>query len=95
MLNLKPLYRLGRVITTPNARARVSRKDIAEALQSHVRSVEGRPDENHGARRKATSFAGCRMLTAHRSGNGTRFWIISESDQALTQVMLPEDYGYR
>lgn len=95
MLNLKPLYRLGRVIMTPKARARVSRKDIAGALQSHVRSFEGRPDENHGPRGKPTSFTDCQMLTAHRSDNGTRFWVISESDQALTQVMLPEEYGNR
>ncbi len=95
MLNPKPLYHLGRVVTTARARYRVSRKDIAAALQSHVRSVEGCPNEHHQRGHKLSSFAGCRMLTAHRTANGTRSWVISESDHTLTQVMLPEDYRCR
>jgi hypothetical protein len=92
VLNLEPLERLGRIVTTPNAKAKVSRKDIATALQRHLRSVCG--NASGGARRhgKQTPLEGCRMLTAYCTTNGTRFWIISESGQALTRVMLPEDY---
>lgn len=94
MLNLQPIDRLGQIITTPNARAKVSRKDIAAALLRHLRSVCG--DSNGGGRRhgKETSLEGCRMLTAYRASNGTRFWIISESNQSLTRVLMPEDYGF-
>jgi hypothetical protein len=92
MLNLEPAEQLGCIVTTPSARAKVSRKDIATALHRHFQSVRG---ELSGAIRrhaKRTSLEGCRMLTAHRATNGIQFWIISESGHTLTRVMLPDDF---
>jgi hypothetical protein len=91
-VNWGPTDFLGHVITSPNAKARVSRKDIATALLRHVRSVHGESD-GPGRPGKLLPLDGCRMLTAYRASNGTPFWILSESDQSITRVMLPEDYG--
>ena len=92
MLDLKPLERLGRVVTTPNARAKLSRAEITTALRRHLGSVCGNAGE--GVRRHGTwtSLEGCRMLTAHRATNGIRFLIISEAGQSVTRVMLPDDF---
>ena len=92
MQNMESVDRLGRIVTTPNARAKVSRRDIAAALLRHRRSVCAGPNpagQRHGQR---TSLDGCRMLTAYRASDGTRFWIITECGQSLTRVMLPEDF---
>ena len=35
---------------------------------------------------------GERLLSAYRTANGTKFWIITEADRASTCVLLPEDY---
>ena len=92
MLNLKPLERLGRIVTTPNARAKLSRAEITTALRRHLGSVCGEPSGGIGRHSKGTSLEGCRMLTAHRATNGIRFWVISESGPSLTRVMLPDDF---
>ena len=39
MLNFEPLERLGRIVTTSKAKAKVPRNEIATALIRHARSV--------------------------------------------------------
>ena len=90
-IDLGPIYRLGRVVMTPNARVRVSDQDLANALLRHLRKVWGQTDQGARYCRRAR-FDGCRMLSAYRASDGTRFWLLSESDQSRTTVMLPEDY---
>ena len=92
MLNLEPLERLGRIVTTSKAKAQVPRSDIATALLNHARSVGEERKEPDGRDARRTSFAGCRLLTVYRASSGTDFWIISEPRERLTRVMLPEDY---
>jgi hypothetical protein len=91
-LDWGPIYRLGRVVLTPNARARVSDDEVATALRRHSRTAWG---ERHGVvycRRHRPLLDDCRVLSAYRAHNGTLFWIITESDHRLTRVLLPEDY---
>ena len=92
MLNFEPLERLGRIVTTSRAKAKVPRNEIATALLRHARSVCEDAGQSEGRYVKRTSFEGCRLLTAYRTSNGTDFWIISEPSERLTRVMLPEDY---
>ena len=92
MLNFEPLERLGRIVTTSKAKAKVPRNEIATALLRHARSVSENASESAGRYVKRTSFEGCRLLTVYRTSNGTDFWIISEPSERLTRVMLPEDY---
>ena len=91
-LDWGPIYRLGRVVLTPNARARVSDDDVATALLRHARTAWG--ERRHVARRqyRRPMLDGCRILSAYRGGDGTCFWIITEPDGRLTRVLLPEDY---
>ena len=93
MLHFETPLQTGHVLTTPHARAKVPPRDVAAALARHERSVRGEP--NQGGRRhgKQTSLDGCRILTAYRANNGTRFWILSEPDRSITRVMLPEELG--
>lgn len=92
MLNFEPLERLGRIITTSKASARVPRADIEIALRHHARNVGEVYCESDGRPAGGVSFSDCRLLTAYRCDNGTDFWIISEPGGRLTRVMLPEDY---
>ena len=92
MLNFEPLERVGRIVTTSKAKAKVPRHDIATALLRHERSVRANGSESDGHCVKRTSFEGCRLLTAYRTRNGIDFWVISEPNEHLTRVMLPEDY---
>lgn len=90
---LGPIYRLGRVVMSPNARVRVSDHDLAAALLGHLQKVCGNRQRWRNTRRTSQPLTGCRLLSACCTSDGTRFWIISESDKSRTTVLLPGDYG--
>lgn len=91
-MDLGPIYRLGRVVMTPQARARVSDDDVATALIGHLHVACG--EKSHPRRRRPAHphLEGCRLLSACRAGDGTRFWVITEADRKLTRILLPEDF---
>ncbi|MBX3412562.1 MAG: type I restriction endonuclease subunit M [Pirellulales bacterium] len=33
-----------------------------------------------------------RLLSAYRTSNGAKFWIITEADRSSTTVLMPDDY---
>ena len=35
---------------------------------------------------------GARLLSAYHTGDGRKFWIITEADRSVTTVLLPEEY---
>ena len=87
-----PIYRLGQVVLTPNARARVSDDDVATALLRHLRTTWRQCEGSRPPRSSRPLLEGCRILSAYRAGDGTCFWIITEANAKLTRVLLPEDY---
>ena len=91
-LDWGPIYRLGRVILTPKARARVSDSEVATALRRHSRAAWGENPRTDWRRRLRPMLDDCRVFSAYRAHNGTLFWIITESDHRLTRVLLPEDF---
>ena len=40
---------------------------------------------------RALQFGGC-LFSVYTTGNGTRFYIITECDRRVTTILLPEDY---
>ena len=74
---------------TPKAVRRLSRREILRALICHARGStvdfagQGRPPR--------VRLEGCRRLSAYHAEDGTPFFIVSEPDDVLTTVMLPEE----
>ena len=79
----------GQLVITPKALRRLSRAEILRALRRHARGDAG--DFAGPGRRPRVLLEGCRRLSAYRAEDGTRFLIVSEPDNILTTVMLPED----
>lgn len=89
-IRFTPQISVGQVFITPAAAQRLSLGDVTRALRRHARGDHGdftEPDQSpaHGAQCR------CRVHSAYRAANGTRFWIITETDVRQTTVMLPED----
>lgn len=80
----------GELVITANARRRVSRDEMLNALRRHARGDVG-DFADEVPPRKRVRLEGCRRLSAYRAQDGTRFIIITEADESLTTVMLPED----
>jgi hypothetical protein len=85
------VIRLGRIVVTPNALESLTQVDILTGIQRHQAGDWGNlTDDNRAANDRALAEGG-RILSAYQATNGTRFWIITESDRSTTTILLPED----
>ena len=86
------VFRLGRIVTTPNALESLTQDDILLGIQRHQAGDWGDlTDDNRAANDRALA-QGARIVSAYNAMNGTRFWLITEADRSRTTILLPEDY---
>jgi hypothetical protein len=86
------VFRLGRIVTTPNALQSLTQDDILTGIQRHQAGDWGNlTDDDRAANNRALAHGG-RILSAYQATNGTRFWLITEADRSITTILLPEDH---
>jgi hypothetical protein len=85
-------FRLGHIISTPNALARLSEEDILTGIQRHQAGDWGDVDDHDRLANERALAAGTRLLSVYHAANGTKFRLITEHDRRTTTVLLPEDY---
>lgn len=86
------LFRLGQLVSTPNALAQLQHSDILTALQRHQAGDWGDVDKHDADANNRALEEGSRLLSAYRTSAGVKFWIITEADRSVTTVLMPEDY---
>jgi hypothetical protein len=86
------VFRLGRIVTTPNALESITQEDILVGIQRHQAGDWGNLTDDDRAANDRALVAGTRIVSAYNAVNGTRFWIITEANRSVTTVLLPEDY---
>jgi hypothetical protein len=85
------VFRLGRIVATPNARESLTQDDILLGIQRHQAGDWGDlTDDNRAANDRALAQGG-RLVSAYQATNGMRFWLITEADRSATTILLPED----
>ena len=85
-------FRLGKIVSTPNALDRLTQEDILMGIQRHQAGDWGDMDE-HGRHENELSLKlGMRLWSVYHASNGVKFWLITEADRRVTTVLLPEDY---
>jgi hypothetical protein len=85
-------FRLGRILSTPNALSKLDNADILTAIQRHQAGDWG---DVQATDRRANDRAleeGTRLLSIYHSAKGVKFWIVTEADRSATTVLLPEDH---
>lgn len=85
-------FRLGRIMSTPNALERLTQEDILLGLQRHQAGDWGDVDEHDRQANERALTDGSRLWSVYHSAKGLKFWIITEADRRLSTVLLPEDY---
>ena len=85
-------FRLGHIVATPNALERLSQDDILTAIGRHQAGDWGDVSVADREENELSLKQGFRLLSVYHSGNGTKFWLITEADRSATTVLLPEDY---
>jgi len=92
--NYRPvaLFKLGRLVTTPNARDTLPQDEILQAIQRHQAGDWGEMETEDRAANERAMAEGTRIFSRYVTKSGIRFWIITEADRSSTTVLLPEDY---
>jgi hypothetical protein len=85
-------FRLGRIVSTPNALEHLTQEDILAGIKRHQAGDWGDVDEHDRQENELSLQQGFRLLSAYCAANGTKFWLITEADRSVTTVLLPEDY---
>lgn len=85
-------FRLGRIVTTQNALARLTQEDILRAIQPHMAGDWGDVGEEDRKENEFSLTQPLRLFSVYHSENGVKFWMITEADRRVTTVLLPQDY---
>lgn len=85
-------FALGQIVATPNALAQLSQDEILISIARHQTGDWGEVDEHDRQQNEESLQQGLRLLSVYHAANGTKFWIITESDRSVTTVLLPEEY---
>lgn len=90
ILSLK--FPLGQLVMTPGARDGIPPSEMMKALRRHARGDWGEVGEEDQLANDSALQHGSRLLSAYRTQNDVKFWIITEADRTVTTVLLPEEY---
>jgi hypothetical protein len=85
-------FKLGRIVSTPNALNQLTYDEILAGLQRHITGDWGDMDEHDRAANDNALIDGTRLLSVYHTDAGVKFWIITEADRSSTCILLPEDY---
>ena len=87
-----PLFPLGHVVITSNARDVLDQRDVDEALRRHTSGDWGDLGKEDRRANDLALVQGLRLFSAYNASSGARFWVITEHDRSATTILLPEDY---
>ena len=87
----KRTFPLGQVVITGNASLRLTTEMVLAALRRHAAGDWGDLSPEDLLANDEALHNGGRLFSAYGQGQ-QRFWIITEDDQSVTTVLLPEDY---
>jgi hypothetical protein len=82
----------GRLVATPGALGALSQANIEESLRRHLAGDWGDVSDADRAENGAALQYGDRLLSAYRTGDGRKFWVLTEADRSVTTVLLPDEY---
>ena len=85
-------FRLGHIVSTPNALSQLTHEDILMAIRRHQSGDWGDLDTDDKAANERALVERTRIISVYRSALGVKFWIITEADRSATTVLMPEDY---
>ena len=85
-------FRLGQIVSTPNALSRLTEEDILMGIKRHQAGDWGELTEDDRQANERALIEGTRLFSVYHAVSGIKFWLITEADRSATTVLLPEDY---
>jgi hypothetical protein len=87
-------FPLGRVVATPGALRALeeANQNPFEFLARHQAGDWGELCEQDKRENEFSVVNGFRILSAYRTRNNTKIWVITEADRSATTLLLPDEY---
>ena len=94
MNRLLPRFPLGRVVATPGALRALEQANESpfELLERHQAGDWGELCEEDKRENEFSVQNDFRILSAYRTRNGVKIWVITEADRSATTLLLPYEY---
>lgn len=96
---MKPKFNTGQILATPGALEALedSGQNPGDFLSRHVKGDWGEVCAEDKGSNDQSLIDGSRLLSAYRTLNGTKLWIITEATddrghRAATTILLPSEY---
>jgi hypothetical protein len=93
MTTYTALFNLGRTLATPAAREKLSELNYSplDLLRKHMSGDWSEMDKDDQKSNHEAITEGSRIFSAYTI-QGTKFWVITESDRSSTTILLPSEY---
>ncbi len=88
----RALFETGQICSTPGALEAIPPAEVLAAIGRHIRGDWGDVCPEDAAENELALDKYLRLFSVYHSGNGTKFWVITEADRSLTTVLLPDEY---
>ena len=94
MNRLLPKFSLGRIVATPGALEVLeeANQNPFEFLERHQAGDWGELCEDDKSENEFSLKNGFRILSAYRTRNSLKIWVITEADRSVTTLLLPHEY---
>jgi hypothetical protein len=94
MNRLLSKFSLGRIVATPEALEALeeANQNPIEFIQRHQTGDWGELCEEDKRENEFSVRNGFRILSAYRTQNKVKIWIITEADRSVTTLLLPQGY---
>ena len=92
-LQKKPIpFKLGKIVATSNAWAVLDQSDVDMAIERHRQNDWGDLCKEDWQLNDAAIIHGGRLFSVYHSAKGHKFYVVTEVDNSVTTLLLPEDY---
>ena len=87
-------FPLGRIVATPGTLTALEQANQSpfEFLERHQAGDWGELCEEDKRENEFSVYNGFRILSAYRTRNNTKIWVITEADRSVTTLLLPDEY---
>lgn len=87
-------FALGQIVATPGALEALESagQNPAEFLARHAAGDWGEVDDEDKQANDDSLKTGARLLSAYRTSQDERLWIITEADRSSTCLLRPDEY---
>jgi hypothetical protein len=88
------LFPLGQTVMTPGAMDVLAKTEQhpGDFFSRHLAGDWGELCEEDKQANQDALEQNLRLLSAYRTTDGTKLWIITEADRSVTTLLLPEEY---